>query len=325
MPERTLLEAVREALLQEMEADERVFVIGQDVGEFGGAFQATAGLFARFGRRRVIDSPMSEFAVAGLACGAAMFGLRPVVEVQFADFISTGFDPLVQYAATTHYRWGAAIPIVVRAPWGGGASAGPFHSQCPEAWFVHTAGLKVVIPSTPADAKGLLIAAIRDPNPVIFFEPKYLYRRLKGEVPSEPFTVPIGAAAIRRAGADVTIISYGALVHDALEAAATLADDDGIDAEVIDLRTLSPLDKPAVLASIEKTARAVIVHEARRTGGVGAEIAATLAEEAFARLDAPIARVTAPDTPVPYSPPLEKAYRPDAARIADAVRRVVGY
>jgi 2-oxoisovalerate dehydrogenase E1 component beta subunit len=324
MPVLTYLQAINQALHQEMEADERVFVIGEDVGAFGGAFKATEGLFARFGRRRVIDSPMCEWAFIGLANGAAMLGLRPIVEIQFADFISTGFDPIVQYTATTHYRWGAPIPLVIRAPWGGGAAAGPFHSQCPEAWFVHTAGLKVVIPSSPYDAKGLLIAAIRDPSPVIFFEPKYLYRRLKAEVPAEPYAVPLGEAKVVREGVDLSMITYGAMVHEALAAAESLAGQ-GIESEVIDLRTLAPLDFDAVRASVEKTGRALVVHEARRTCGVGAEIAARLAEEAFESLDAPVIRVTGADTPVPFSPPLEKAFRPDAERIASAARRLLRY
>ena len=324
MPEKTYLEAICEALHQEREADENVFVIGEDVGEFGGAFKATAGLFEKFGRKRVIDTPMAEWGFLGLANGAAMLGLRPVVEIQFADFISTGFDPIVQCAATTHYRWGAAIPIVVRAPWGGGANAGPFHSQCPEAWFVHTPGLKVVIPSNPYDAKGLLTASIRDPNPVVFFEPKYLYRRQRAEVPDESYTVEIGQAEVVREGDAVSIITYGAMVDEAIAACESLAEE-GVDAELIDLRTLAPLDKETVLASIERTGRAVIVHEATRTGGVGAEIAAILAEEAFELLDAPLVRVTAPDTPVPYSPPLEKAFRPNSESIREAVLRSAAY
>jgi len=322
--ERSYLEAINEALHQEMEADDSVFLIGEDVGELGGAFKATVGLHERFGRKRVIDTPMSEWAFLGLANGAAMLGLRPIVEIQFADFISTGFDPIVQYAATTHYRWGAPIPIVVRAPWGGGASAGPFHSQCPEAWFVHTPGLKVVIPSNPYDAKGLLIAAIRDPDPVVFFEPKYLYRRQKEKIPNAPYTVPIGEAAIRREGEHVSVVTYGAMVLDSLAAAQAL-ETDGIRIEVVDLRTLAPLDTGTVLTSVEKTGRVIIVHEATRTCGVGAEISEILAEEAFDLLDAPITRITAPDTPVPYSPPLEKAFRPSAESIAAAVREILRY
>jgi 2-oxoisovalerate dehydrogenase E1 component beta subunit len=241
---------------------------------------------------------MCEWAFIGLANGAAMMGLKPVVEIQFADFISTGFDPIVQYAATTHYRWGAKVPLVIRAPWGGGSCAGPFHSQCKEAWFAHCPGLKVVIPSTPYDAKGLLLSAIRDPNPVIFFEPKHLYRRGKSEVPEEPYTVPIGKAEIRRPGCDLSIITWGAMVQEALGAAETLSAE-GAQCEVIDLRTIVPLDRQLILDSVRRTSRVLIVHEAVRTGGFGAEVVALLAEEAFDALDAPPARLTAPDTPVP--------------------------
>ena len=324
MPELSYLESINQALHQEMERDEDVFVLGEDVGKFGGAFKATAGLYDKFGRRRVLDTPMSEWAFIGLANGAAMMGLKPVVEIQFADFISTGFDPIVQYAATTHYRWGANIPLVIRAPWGGGACAGPFHSQCKEAWFTHCPGLKVVIPATPHDAKGLLVSAIRDPNPVIFFEPKYLYRRGRMEVPRELYTIPLGEASIRREGTDLSIITYGAMVEEALEAASTLSAED-ISCEIIDLRTLVPLDRKAILESVRKTSRALIVHEAVRTGGFGAEVAAIISEEAFDVLDAPPARLTAPDTPVPYSPPLEKAFRPDAEKIAARARKLAAY
>ncbi len=324
MPERTLLEAVNQALHQAMAADERVFLIGEDIGAGGGAFGATAELFAQFGRRRVVDSPMCEYSFVGLAAGAALMGLRPVVEIQFADFLSTGFDPLVQFAATNHYRWGSRVPMVIRAPWGGGANAGPFHSQCNEAWFAHTAGLKVVVPSNPYDAKGLLLAAIYDPNPVVFFEPKYLYRRLRGEVPDEPYTVPIGVAAVQREGEDLSIITYGAMVPEALEAADMLAAE-GIQCEVVDLRTLAPMDQPRLLGSVRKTGKALILHEARRSFGVGAEVAALLSEHAFEDLDAPLVRLTAPDTPVPYSPPLEDAFRPSSARIVSAARELAAY
>jgi 2-oxoisovalerate dehydrogenase E1 component beta subunit len=324
MPEITFLQAITQALLQEMRADDSVFVIGEDVGEFGGAFKATAGLYAEFGRRRVIDAPMCEYSFSGLANGAALMGLRPVVEFQFADFITTAFDPIVQFAATEHYRQRNPVPVVFRAPCGGGAHAGPFHSQSPEAWFVHTAGLKVVMPSNPYDAKGLLIAAIRDPNPGVFLEPKYLYRRQKGEVPEESYTVPLGPAALPRTGDDLSIICFGAMVPDALQATDTLAAE-GISCEVVDVRTLAPMDAEAVLVSVRKTGRALVVHEARRTAGVGAEISATISEHAFESLDAPITRLTAPDTPTPYSPPLEKAYRPDAESIAAAARNLASY
>ena len=321
MPEITFLEAINQALQQEMRADETVFILGQDIGILGGAFKATEGLFDEFGRERVIDTPMCEYAFTGLANGAALMGLRPVVEFQFADFISTGFDPIVQFAATHHYRQGNPLPIVFRAPWGGGSHAGPFHSQCPEAWFAHTAGLKVVIPSNPYDAKGLLISSIRDPNPVIFFEPKFLYRSQRGKVPSNLYTVQLGKANVTRAGDDLSIITYGAMVPEATSAAETLSKSD-ISCEVIDLRTISPLDTNQILDSVKKTGKVLVLHEARKTVGIGAEIAAIISEDAFQYLDAPIVRVTAPDTPVPYSPPLEKEYRPNADNIVEAATRL---
>ena len=324
MPEITFLEAINQALQQEMRRDERVFILGQDIGVLGGAFKATEGLFDEFGRERVIDTPMCEYAFSGLANGAALMGLRPVVEFQFADFISTGFDPIVQFAATHHYRQRNPLPIVFRAPWGGGSHAGPFHSQCPEAWFAHTAGLKVVIPSNPYDAKGLLISSIRDPNPVIFFEPKFLYRSQSGEVPSNSYTVDLGLANIAHAGDDISIITYGAMVQEAITAAKILTKS-SILCEVIDLRTISPLDSEKILASVKKTGKVLILHEARKTAGIGAEIAAIISEDAFQYLDAPIVRVTAPDTPVPYSPPLEKAYRPNAENIIEAATRLYDF
>jgi 2-oxoisovalerate dehydrogenase E1 component beta subunit len=324
MPEITFLEAINQALQQEMRRDERVFILGQDIGVLGGAFKATEGLFDEFGRERVIDTPMCEYAFSGLANGAALMGLRPVVEFQFADFISTGFDPIVQFAATHHYRQRNPLPIVFRAPWGGGSHAGPFHSQCPEAWFAHTAGLKVVIPSNPYDAKGLLISSIRDPNPVIFFEPKFLYRSQIGEVPSNSYTVDLGLANIAHAGDDISIITYGAMVQEAITAAKILTKS-SILCEVIDLRTISPLDSEKILASVKKTGKVLILHEARKTAGIGAEIAAIISEDAFQYLDAPIVRVTAPDTPVPYSPPLEKEYRPNAENIIEAATRLYNF
>ena len=324
MPEITFLEAINQALQQEMRRDERVFILGQDIGVLGGAFKATEGLFDEFGRERVIDTPMCEYAFSGLANGAALMGLRPVVEFQFADFISTGFDPIVQFAATHHYRQRNPLPIVFRAPWGGGSHAGPFHSQCPEAWFAHTAGLKVVIPSNPYDAKGLLISSIRDPNPVIFFEPKFLYRSQSGEVPSNSYTVDLGLANIAHAGDDISIITYGAMVQEAITAAKILTKSN-ILCEVIDLRTISPLDSEKILASVKKTGKVLILHEARKTAGIGAEIAAIISEDAFQYLDAPIVRVTAPDTPVPYSPPLEKEYRPNAENIIEAATRLYDF
>lgn len=324
MPELTFIQAINQALHQEMSADNTVFVIGEDVGAFGGAFKATEGLYNKFGRARVIDSPMCEYSFTGLANGAALMGLRPIVEFQFADFITTAFDPIVQFAATEHYRQRNPVPVVFRAPCGGGANAGPFHSQSPEAWFVHTPGLKVVMPSNPYDAKGMLIASIRDPNPVVFLEPKYLYRRQKAEVPSKSYTVPLGAAAIPREGDDLSIICFGAMVPEALRAANILAEEE-ISCEIIDLRTLAPMDINAVLSSTRKSGRVLVVHEARRTAGIGAEICATIIENAFEFLDAPITRLTAPDTPVPYSPPLENAYRPDALSIAAAARNLSCY
>lgn len=324
MAELTYLQAINTALEEEMAADERVLLMGEDIGAFGGAFKVTKGLLERFGERRVIDTPMSEWAFVGAAIGAAMMGLRPVVEIQFADFIATPFDMIVNQAATCYYRWQAPVPIVIRAPSGGGMRAGPFHSQNPEAWFVHRPGLKVVAPSTPYDAKGLLKAAIRDNNPVLYFENKYLYRKLKADVPDDDYTVPIGVADVKRAGRDVSIIAYGSMVDEALQAAATLADE-GIDVEVLDLRTLLPLDREAILATAGRTGKVIIVHEATLTGGVGGEVAAIIAERAFELLDAPLVRLAGLDTPIPFSPPLEDAFRPNAAKIAAAARDLAAY
>ncbi len=323
--EMTYLEAIRAGLRYEMQRDPRVLVMGEDVGIYGGAFKVTQGLLEEFGPDRVIDTPMAEACMVSVASGMAFMDLRPVIEMQFADFIATGFDSIVNFAATNYYRWGAPVPIVIRAPGGGGLRAGPFHSQNPEAWFVHTPGLKVVAPATPADAHGLLISAIRDPNPVIYFETKYLYRSLRGEVPDdEAGIVPLGQVELRRAGEELSIISYGAMVHEALAAAETLATE-GHSIEVLDLRTLKPLDREAILGSVRKTSKVLIVHEANMTGGIGGEIAALIAEHAFEDLDGPITRVAAPDTPVPYSPPLEDAYRPNANRILKAARELLAY
>jgi len=322
MPELSYLESINQALHQEMERDENVFVLGEDVGEFGGAFKATAGLYEKFGRRRVLDTPMCEWAFIGLANGAAMMGLKPVVEIQFADFISTGFDPIVQYAATTHYRWGAKLPLVIRAPWGGGACAGPFHSQCKEAWFAHCPGLKVVIPSTPHDAKGLLISAIRDPNPVIFFEPKFLYRRQKMEVPLETYATPLGEAAIRREGSDLSIITYGAMVPEALEAADTLRAEN-ISCEVIDLLSVSPIDYDHINESVQKTHRLIVVDEDTPVCSLASELCARVAEEVFDYLDAPPSRVTAPHTPVLYSRAMENEYMPNETRVINTVKKLL--
>ena len=324
MPEMTYLQAISAALWAEMESDDRVLLMGEDIGPFGGAFKVTKGFVERFGERRVVDTPMSEIGFVGAAIGAAMMALRPVVEIQFADFIATPFDMIVNQAATAYYRWKAPVPMVIRAPSGGGMRAGPFHSQNPEAWFVHRPGLKVVAPATPYDAKGLLKAAIRDNNPVIYFENKYLYRKLKADVPSDDYIVPIGEAKVQRAGRDVSVITYGSMVDEALQAAEIVAAE-GIDVEVLDLRTLAPLDRDAILASAARTGKVVIAHEANLTGGVGGEVAAIIAERAFELLDAPLVRLAAPDTPVPFSPPLEDFFRPNAAKIADAVRKLAAY
>ncbi|MBK5267634.1 MAG: alpha-ketoacid dehydrogenase subunit beta [Acidimicrobiia bacterium] len=321
----TYLEAITEALFVEMDRDENVLVMGEDVGgDFGGAFKVTKGLAAKFGDRRVINTPIAELSFTGMANGMALMGLRPVVEMQFADFISSGFDSIVQFAATSHYRGIGKVPWVIRAPSDGGIRSGPFHSQNPEAWFVHTPGLKVVAPSTPADAKGLLAAAIRDDNPVIYFEAKPLYRSIKGDVPGGEHVTEIGKAAVRRSGTDVTVIAYGTQVHTALEAAEIVAAD-GIDVAVLDLRTLKPLDTEAILEAAIKTGKVVVVHAANRMVGVGAEVAALIAEEAFESLDAPIIRIGGLDTPVPFSPPLEDAYRPNAGKIEAAIRELADY
>jgi 2-oxoisovalerate dehydrogenase E1 component beta subunit len=325
--ELTYIEAIREALLEEMRRDPKVFVLGEDVGPYGGAFGVTQGLFDEFGEMRVIDTPISESAIIGVSIGAALRGYRPVAEMQFADFISCGFDQIVNQAATLRYRYGgrAAVPIVVRAPSGGNVGGGLYHSQNPEGWFVHRPGLKVVAPSTAYDAKGLLKAAIRDDNPVIYFEHKYLYRRAKGPVPEGDEIVPIGEAAIRREGRDVTLLTYGAMVTPSLEAADRVAKDDGVETEVIDLRTLLPFDRAAILRSVEKTSRALIVHEDVKTLGLGAELSAVIMEERFDHLDAPVMRVTSPDTHVPFSHVLEAANLPNSEKIVAGLRRVAAY
>jgi 2-oxoisovalerate dehydrogenase E1 component beta subunit len=320
----TYLEAIQDGLRYELERDPAVLVMGEDVGVYGGAFKLTQGLIEQFGEARVIDTPMAEQCMVGVAVGMSFMGFRPVVEMQFADFISTGFDSIVQFASTTHYRWGAAVPIVIRAPTGGGLRGGPFHSQSPEAWFVHTPGLKVVAPATPADARGLLISAIRDPNPVIYFESKFLYRSLRGPVPEGEALVPLGRANLVRAGEAISIITYGAMVQEALAAAAVLAGE-GHSVEVLDLRTLKPLDGEAILATARKTGKVLVVHEAHLLGGLGGEIAALIAQHAFEHLDAPVVRLGAPDTPAPYTPPLEDAYRPGQAKILAAARDLLAY
>jgi 2-oxoisovalerate dehydrogenase E1 component beta subunit len=320
----TYLQAISDGLRLEMQRDQRVYVIGEDVGVYGGAFKVTQGFQEEFGPWRVIDAPLSETAIVGSCTGAAIMGMRPVAEMQFADFISCAWDHLVTVAAKQFYRAGTPIPIVVRLPSGGGFSGGPFHSQNPESSFAHIPGLKCVCPSTPADAKGLLASAIQDPNPVLYFEHKHLYRRIKDEVPEERYTVPFGEARIAREGSDLTVVTWGAMVYTADEAAQQL-DSDGVSVEVIDLRTIIPWDRDAVLASVRKTSKVMVLHEDTRTGGFGAEIAATITEEAFEDLDAPVKRVTAPDSPVPFSPPLEKAYIPQVEDVVAGLRELAEY
>lgn len=307
-----------------MERDPSVFLLGEDIGSYGGAFKVTAGMLEQFGEDRVIDTPISESAIVGAAVGAALMGMRPVAEMQFMDFISCGLDQIVNMAAKIHYRWGAAVPIVVRGPSGAGVHGGPFHSQSNEMWFVHTPGLKVVAPATAYDAKGLIKASIRDNNPVIFYEHKYLYRRVREEVSGEDFIVPLGKAVVRREGSDIAVITYGAMVWTALEAAELLAAE-GISLEVVDLRTLLPYDEQCVLSSVRKCSKVILLHEDTRVGGLAGELAAVIAEKAFEDLDGPVVRVTAPDTPVPFSPPLEDYFLPNVQKIADAARQLAGY
>ena len=320
----TYLEAISQALDEEMSQDERVFLLGEDIGPYGGAFRVTEGFQKKFGDWRVLDTPLAESGFVGAAIGAAMMGMRPVVEMQFADFISCAFDQITEVAAKNHYRWGAAVPMVIRAPYGGGIHGGPFHSVCPEAWFFHTPGLKLVAPSTPYDAKGLLKAAIRDNNPVIYFEHKFLYRRAKEVLPEEDYIVPIGKADVKRTGRDISVITYGAMVPLALEAAEIL-EKEAIDLEVVDLRTLLPLDQEAILESVRKTSKVIVLHEATKTGGIGAEISALISEYCFDHLDGPILRIAAPDTPVPYSPPLEEFFLPKTDDVLRAARQLATY
>ena len=307
-----------------MAADERVFVIGEDVGVYGGAFKVTEGLQEKFGEGRVIDTPISEAAIVGSAIGASYMGMRPVCEIQFIDFIACCFDMLTNFAATSRYRNGAGVPIVVRGPSGGGVGGGPFHSLNPESFFLNTPGLKMVEPSTAYDAKGLLKAAIRDDDPVLYFEHKYLYRRIKDEVPEGDYVVPLGKAIVRREGSDLSIVTFGAMVHTALDAAAQL-EAEGVHAEVVDLRSLAPLDRETILTSVAKTSRALLLYEARRTGGIGGELAAILAEDAFEYLDAPIMRIASADAPVPYSPPLEAAFLPSVEKVVAGAKSLVKY
>jgi 2-oxoisovalerate dehydrogenase E1 component beta subunit len=321
----TYLEAIREALFEEMARDENVFCLGEDIGAFGGAFKVTEGLMARFGEQRVIDTPISEIGIVGAAAGAAHMGMRPVVEMQFIDFIANAYDMLTNYVATARYRAFLPCPMVVRGPSGGYVRGGPFHSQNPEAGFIHTPGLKVVYPSTAADAKGLMKAAIRDDDCVLFFEHKYLYRRIKGVMPAGDHVVPIGKARVAREGTDVSIITYAATVHKALEAAEQLQREDGISVEVIDLRTLAPLDDEAIVATVKKTNRVLVLHEDTRTGGIAGEITARISESCFEWLDAPVLRVTAHDIPLPYAPQLEDFVLPQTADVVLAVRRLAKY
>jgi len=320
----TYVEAIRQAIWEEMESDERVYILGEDVGIYGGAFKVTKGMLDHFGSTRVIDTPISESAIIGAAIGSALVGLRPIAEMQFIDFISCAFDQIVNFAAKCRYRWGAGVPIVVRGPCGGGVHGGPFHSQNVESYFFNVPGLKIVCPSTAYDAKGLMKAAIRDEDPVLYFEHKYLYRRIKEELPEDDFIVPIGKANLRREGSDLSIITYGAMVYTALDAAEELAQE-GIDVEVLDMRSLLPLDEEAILETAKKTSKIVVLHEATMTGGPGGEIVARIAEKAFEHLDGPIVRIAPPDTPVPYSPPLEEAFLPQVADVIAKARELAAY
>jgi len=322
MSEATFLEAIQRALVDEMREDDRVFLIGEDVGRYGGAFRVTAGLLDEFGPRRVIDTPISESGFMGAAIGAAMMGLRPVVEFQFIDFIANAFDMVVNFAATTRYRWGQKVPLVMRGPSGGRVSGSAFHSANPEGYFHRAPGLKIVYPSTVEDAYGLLRAAIHDPNPVLYLEHKYLYRRIKGALPEGHGATPIGRARIARQGRDLTVVTWAAMVHVALEAAERLAGE-GIELEIVDLRTIKPMDEETVLASIAKTNRALVLSEEPYSGSVAGDLAGRIAERAFWSLDAPVARVTCLDTPVPYSPPMEDFYLPNAEKLAARVRELL--
>jgi pyruvate/2-oxoglutarate/acetoin dehydrogenase E1 component len=319
--EMTYLEAISDGLREEMRRDESVFCLGEDIGAFGGAFKVTDGFIEEFGADRVLDMPLAENLIVGAATGAAIEGMKPVTEMQFADFISCGFDQLVNVAAKMHYRQGVAVPIVVRLPSGGGFSGGAFHSQNPEAWFVHTPGLKVVAPATAADAKGLLVSAIRDPNPVCYLEHKGLYRHIKGEVPTGEHSVPLGKARVARQGDELSVIAYGSAVHLATQAAEQLEED----IEVLDLRTLSPLDSEAILASARKTGKVLVAHEATQSCGVGGEVAALVSEHVFEDLDAPVRRLTTPDVPIPFSPPLEQHVLPQLDDMKEACRELLAY
>jgi 2-oxoisovalerate dehydrogenase E1 component beta subunit len=320
----TYVEAISDALREELRRDPRVFLLGEDIGVYGGAFKVTKGFLEEFGAGRILDTPISEAAIIGAAIGAALNGMRPVAEMQYIDFITNGFNQLVNVAATIAYRWGLPVPMVVRGPAGGGVGGGPFHSRNPEAWFAHTPGLKVVYPAFPADAKGLLIAAIRDPNPVVFLEHKGLYRKVRQEVPEGEYVVPLGRAAIVRPGRDATVVAYGSMVHHALQVAEELSRE-GIALEVVDLRTLVPLDEETVLDSVRRTNRVVVASEANRTCGFAAEVAARITERAFKWLDAPVVRVTAADVPTPFAPTLEQEVLPSAQRLKAAVLELLRF
>lgn len=320
----TYLDAIKEAIWEEMVRDNSVYILGEDVGIYGGAFKVTKGFLDEFGEARVIDTPISESAIVGAAIGSALVGMRPVAEMQFIDFISCAFDQIVNFAAKCRYRWGAGVPIVVRGPCGGGVHGGPFHSQNVESYFFNVPGLKIVCPSTAYDAKGLMKAAIRDEDPVLYFEHKYLYRRIKEELPTEDFTVEIGKAKLRREGDDLSIITYGAMMYTALDAAEELAKE-GVSVEVLDLVSILPLDEDSILETARKTSKVIMLHEATLTGGPGGEIVARIAEKAFEHLDGPIVRIAAADTPVPYSPPLEEAFLPQVSDVVEAARKLAAY
>jgi 2-oxoisovalerate dehydrogenase E1 component beta subunit len=323
--EATYLVAIAEALWEEMERDERVFLLGEDIGVYGGAFKVTEGFIERFGAERVMDTPIVEETIVGMALGAAMEGFRPVAEFQYADFMSSGYDEITTALARYHYRSGVPIPVVLRGPSGGGVRASSFHSTNPEPWLSHAPGMKVICPAFPSDAKGLLKAAIRDDNPCVFLEHKWIYRRIKEAVSDDPdFVVPIGKADVKREGTDVSVIASGMMVHLGLEAAETLAGE-GIEVEVLDLRTVQPLDRDAILSSVTKTSRAIVTYESHRFLGIGAEVASMIAEEAFDSLDAPVVRLAPPNVPVPFSPPLEDAYLPQVADIEEAVRKLCAW
>ncbi len=324
MAKTTYLEAIRQGLAEEMRRDPAVFLLGQDIGAYGGAFKVTDGLLDEFGAERVMDTPIAETAIVGAAIGASMMGMRPVAEFQFIDFMGNAWNMISNFAARNRYRWGQGVPIVLRGPCGGGVHGGPFHSQNPEMYYVHTPGLKVVAPATAYDAKGLIKAAIRDEDPVIYLEHKFLYRRIKEELPDSDYVVPIGKAATRRQGGDLLIITYGAMLYKALEAVEEMARE-GVECEVLDLRSLLPLDEEAILEATKSTGKVLVVHEDTRTGGIAGEVMALINEGAWEYLDAPPLRLTAPDTPVPYSPNMEEFFLPGTNDILDAARQLVAY